>query len=377
MKKRNTRVLVALIASVFFYFLIVPQFAFIHRMSELGFAEHVHKIALIFLGIGGISGSLLTSRICDVSILKKVLAIGFRLCLVGALLPAVFERALAFFVASGLCGLGLGFCTVGLVGLLRPVLSGGRAAMTAGLGTGAAYFFANVPFLFLNTPVVQLFTASGVCALALVFLNFLDDKAFEHESSSLHSDGVYRKSPYARLWFLVVPFCALIGLDSLAFTVIQQAPELYALSWGAQVFLWQNAWVHGLGAVLAGWLLERGWLGAVLGCAGVMIVGGCWLFVSPEIWARWGHVAYASGVSFYSTALVVAGTLVPLKGWFALKRAASLYAFAGWVASGVGVSFALGLFELPLIGLSAMAVCVLAWLYGVYFLATREAKSYA
>lgn len=345
---RNQIGLCGLIGSVFFYFLVFPQFALIHRIAESGLHIHADKVAMTLMGLAGIGGSLYAGRPHDRSFVYYLLQAALVMCAVAALMVSFDAQMWVFYAASILAGFGLGLATVSIVSLLRPLLAGGMVGLIGGLGTGLAYFFANVPYLFESIPSVQCYV-SGLAVLAglpaLWLVRFPEDRS----EPFLASDDHYQQRKYKFLVTLVLPFMALVWLDSMAFTLIQKTPALYHVSWGTPHMLWQNGWGHLIAGVLAGLMLDRGFMHRTVAFSAIALCLGYLGIKAGGHLSGIGHLMYVGGVSLYSTVLVVGAAIVPVSNCKVLpaRRAAILYCCAGWVASGAGVVAGLSAIRLP------------------------------
>jgi cytochrome c oxidase cbb3-type subunit 2 len=135
--------------------------------------------------------------------------------------------------------------------------------------------------------------------------------------------------------------CALVWLDSAAFTIIQNTPRLKAISWGDPISQVRNGALHLVAAVLAGWLMDRKRLHAVLLVAYASISAGIFLLQGDDASASLGTLFYVVAVSIYSTAIAAYAALaadgpgrIPIR-W----RAAILVAACG-VGSTLGIAMA-------------------------------------
>ena len=163
---------------------------------------------------------------------------------------------------------------------------------------------------------------------------------------------------------LLAAFVALVWLDSAAFLLIQERPELRALTWATAGQLWTNAAVHLAAALLAGWLLDRGLLRFVLALAGADLLGSSFSLAHGGPATGRLHLLYPMGVSLYSTALVALPALS--RHWHGGAdthgRAAWLYVLAGWIGSALGIGLALDQRTFPdayLLGAGAALAVVL------------------
>jgi cbb3-type cytochrome oxidase cytochrome c subunit len=230
-----------------------------------------------------------------------------------------------------------------------------------GAGTGAAYALCNVPGIFAGAPEFQTSVAIAACLLgALAVFGPRPPVGLEQEPRT-RSTGSYEFVP------LIVLFLAMVWLDSAAFSILQATPEVNQYGWGSTSLQWSNAGIHFAAAILAGaWLDRRGLMQVLLigfGCLAVAAV----CVSSHPVFASSAHWFYATGVSFYSTALVFTPGLVAngdrIRG--AARRAGSLYSIAGWIGSALGVGMAQDLHSIPMwfVTLAGIAVAIhAAWI---------------
>jgi cytochrome c oxidase cbb3-type subunit 2 len=100
--------------------------------------------------------------------------------------------------------------------------------------------------------------------------------------------------------------------------------------------------MHFAAAVVAGYLLDRGWLGRTVLVATAMLLLAGWLIVRNGHPMATGALIYIGAVSFYSTALV----FFPARSARA-DVAAMMYAVAGWGGSALGISLVDGMPTVP------------------------------
>jgi len=157
---------------------------------------------------------------------------------------------------------------------------------------------------------------------------------------------------------VIAAFTALVWLDSAAFFIIQHERDLKSATWG-EPLLWRNAAVHVAAAVLAGLALRRGF-STVLAIAWAILAGAAFAVDDPATRGLAGWI-YPVGVSLYSTALVA------WPGFFSpdaeprtiARRAAWLYAVAGWFGSANGIGMVQSLHHVPAMFIIAAGAVVL------------------
>jgi len=324
------------VSAVYFYFLIFAQFAFLHLA-----ARHAFELQPIMacMGVAGIFGSLLApTLIRRVGTLMPV-QVGLAACTAAALAAPRAASLVLFCLLASVIGIALGLLTVACAGQLSLFFGRTRWGIKAGGVTGLAYAASNLPFIFTATPQTQAAWAAGACFVAFL-LSFLLP-AIPNEPEREHI-------PVFPLGLLagIAVFLALVWLDSAAFFVIQETPELHRHTWGAGHLQISNALLHFGAACAAGWLLDRG-LGRrvlVLGFLGLALGIGC--LSSDGSFTGLAPVFYTAGVSFYSVALLLFPA-IGMAGSDSLTRAAWVYAWAGWVASALGIGMAQHLHAVP------------------------------
>lgn len=329
---------VCLIAITYVYFLLFAQFAFLHRLADLGIADAHLKIVMAAMALGGVAFSLLAAtRLLGASPRMRLQA-GLAVCGCAALLSLLSLSLVASVLTALLIGCGLGLLTVTLVSHLDLWIGGTNAMLKTALGTGTGYLLCNVPSLFTAAPKHQAVIVAGLCGLGLF-------ACATRVSTKDASAEVVPAPPFA---VVLIGFTALIWLDSAAFFIIQSTPALKAGTWEGTLHLYTNAALH-LGAALgAGWLLRRRGLAATLMPAMLCLAAACLLLLDPTRVVL-ASLLYPVGVSLYSVALVAYPSLV-LAGLPASQRAtkaATIYAVAGWCGSAMGIGMAQHLGHVP------------------------------
>ena len=349
--KDNTRVkpsapkrplpVIAVIAATYVFFLLFAEFALLHLMEARATDPASLRFGLAWLGGGGVLGSLLAARFATSFPLRRAIASGFLACGAAATLAALLPPTAALEPVATLTGLGLGWITVNLAGNLHLLLASAPLGLCTGAGTGPAYAFCNLPAVFASSPVGHAWISAAACTLGA-----LAACALAPAEPPAAAPGPERRSTF---WLLLGACVALVWIDSAAFLLIQERPELRALTWATDRQLWTNATVHLAAALLAGWLLDRGLLRLVLALAGADLLAASFALAHGGIAAIRLHLLYPLGVSLYSTALVALpalsrdwpGSLRPT--W----RAAWLYVLAGWIGSALGIGMALDQRTIP------------------------------
>ena len=203
---------------------------------------------------------------------------------------------------SFLIGSGLGVLTVTLVTHLRMWIGQGDPLLSAGIGTGLGYFICNIPALFTASGEVQALTAGGLCLAGILFsLRQTREPASADEAPA----------PKSGLSFVRVLSCftALVWLDSAAFFIIQNTPELKAGTWEGTMHLWVNGLLHFAGALASVWVLRRRNMSRVFSLAFLALALACLLLLDPAR-ALLASALYPIGVSLYSVALVAYPSLL-------------------------------------------------------------------
>lgn len=337
---------VGAVAATYVYFLIFAQFGFLKVVQAApGGAAALLQPVMAVMGLGGLAGSALVAWRFERRRAQAFLTGGFAVAGAAALLALVARTPALLFATAALTGLGTGTVTVALAATLRPVLGGARLGRCIGLGTGLAYGLCNLPGIFNATGTGQaVFGAAAACC------GVLAAQAMELRAPSERSGGPDYAPGGIAGWVLV--FFALVWLDSAAFYVIQHTPSLQQGTWG-DGRLYANAAVHLGAAVLAGYALDRRWVGrTVLAGAVLLVVAGELIGESRQAFAQ-GALLYTAGVSVYSAALV----FYPARNgrpWLA----ALVYGVAGWIGSGLGIGMAENLHDVPRWFLAAAGVVI-------------------
>lgn len=317
------------VAMVYAHFLIFAQFAWVEMMRAAGGTATSEKIALGAMAAAGIAAGFLVARrntgpiVLQFSFLAAALS--------AALAPWAASMPFAILI-SLLTGASIGTMTITLATLL-PRWCG--LAWT-GLGTGLGYALCNLPPVFLATPAQQAGIGAGFAVIGALLVP-------RRVPATPRRPAI---APGHGLLAVVAAFTALVWLDSAAFFIIQHERDLKSATWG-EPMLWRNAAVHLAVAIAAGLLLRRRFT-ALLGAAWAILAIAALAVNHAETRGLAGWW-YPAGVSLYSTALVA------WPGFFSAdpdpkliaRRAAWLYAVAGWFGSANGIGMVQSLHHVP------------------------------
>lgn len=329
------------VAAVYGFFLIFAQFSFVELLRGAGAGLNAEKAALGSMAAAGIAAGFLAAwRGPSVRMIRGALAAA---ALAAALAPAASTGISASWLIAVATGAALGVATVGLSALL-PAWCG---VAWVGLGTGLGYACCNLPPVFLQSPAVQAWIASGFAAVGFVALP---------SGSGWTNDGRRKVFP---MWSAVAILTALVWMDSAAFFIIQHSVDLKSGTWGDGL-LWRNAAVHLAVAIAAGLWLTRSGARSLPGVSWVLLAVAA-LAVNRESTRELAGWFYPAGVSLYSAALVA------WAGWFsgadshrsAAWRAAWLFAIAGWFGSANGIGMAQTLNQVPPVFVAAAGIMVI------------------
>jgi cytochrome c oxidase cbb3-type subunit 2 len=323
------------ITSVYVYFLIFAEFAFIAILrsvvKEAGFTT-----VMAALGLSGICGSLVAAKWFSPDKGPLQLAFGYVGCALAAGLSLLASNSMLAITAAIAVGGSLAWTTVALVLCLRPTVHLKRLGICCGTGTGLAYAICNQPLIFTASPRSQAIIAIFSVLIGLIF-------AFRLQGSPSKSSTSLDYQPLPTIIWLIL-FFGLVWIDSAAFFIIQHSSYLKADTWEGALSLQGNAFVHLCAAILAGIALDRHQQAFSLCFALLALLGACLLLSKANDGFPAARVFYTAGVSVYSTALV----FYPARGgrpWLA----GLLFAFAGWFGSSVGIGMAQSLHAIPLV----------------------------
>lgn len=323
------------VAATYVYFLIFAQFGFLKRVQEVvGEAGGLLKPIMGTMALAGLAGCALAVRgWADNKALRRLLT-WFAVCGGAAALSIVAKAPLVLFVVAALTGLGTGALTVTLAATLRRVTGGDKLGSAIGLGTGLAYGFCNLPPVFNGSA-----TAQGALGLAAACVGLLATQALELRGPRQVVTGFDYRPVGIGAWIVV--FLALVWLDSGAFYVIQHSPNLRELTWGSGRLL-ADASIHLVAAVLAGYMMDRRWVGRAVLMAAAALGLACLLIEPNRAKLAEGALLYTAAVSVYSVALV----FYPARSG-RVGLAALVYGIAGWIGSGSGIAMVEGRHEIP------------------------------
>jgi hypothetical protein len=348
------------VAAVYVYFLIFAQFGFLKAVqAAFGDDRGVVRSLMTVMGLAGIAGSVLAARGFAGPRSQGWLAAGFACCAAAAVGSMGAGGRAGFSVVALLTGTGAGVSTVTLAGMLRRATGDARLGVIIGLGTGLAYGFCNLPAVFEASATTQAWFALAAAGLGL----FAGRALWPRVEIAARTTGDY-SPPGTAAW--VLAFLALVSLDSALFYFVQHTPEFKQALWTGAPRQWLNAGVHVVAALVAGWALDRGWLGRTLAlAAGALLLAALCIGWRHSGLAAAGLV-YIAGVSVYSTLLVFYPARSGRPGLAAL-----VYAVAGWGGSALGIGLAQGQGGLPS-ALLGGATAALALAFAVRHLASRQ-----
>lgn len=333
------------VALTFFYFLIFAEFAFLNIVKEVVPEDNAVRLITLCLGLGGVAGSLFTGWRLSSLRAEYWARWSFAGCSVGALWAAFPSGGWWLGVNALLIGASLGSLTVSVVAGFPKCFRLASGARWIGLGTGLAYSFSNLPWIFDADARVQSLWAAGASLLGCFSTFQMSGRAFSEGEANRAVVGAMnlRRTRAAAIALAAI----LVFLDSAAFYIIQQNRVLKSETWSGPSLLYQNAIGHLVLALVAGWLLDRGYWRVVWTLALAAISGACLLLTLGPA-AGGVSIVYVSGVSLYSTALVAMAWL-----WLGSERdrlartAGGLFALSGWLASGLGIGMAQDLLQIP------------------------------
>ena len=330
---------IVLVAVTYFYFLLFAQFGFLRLLQgRLGGAAEV-RLAMTAMGLAGLSASILTAWLLRRWQPRQLVRVGFLGSCGATLLAAPASSLPAMAVAATAIGSFLGVLTVALASGLRDWMPGRGYALDIGIGTGLAYWICNLPPVFEAQPPVQALAAAGGCLIGLAV-------AGPVAARETNPAAPARRGHRLRFASLVLSFLALVWIDSAAFAVIQESPQLKAMTWGDPGQKMLLGALHLLAALAAGWLLERGGLREVLLATFALFALSFTMLTRSAGLAAAAGPLYVIGISFYSVALIVCAARRPA-GVPGRWRPALLYGVAGWLGSALGVGMAQDLHTIP------------------------------
>jgi mono/diheme cytochrome c family protein len=352
------------VAGLYGYFLLFAQFAFLSLLKRAFPSDGGGEVKMILalMMAGGIAGSFLAPVLCKHRSVRSLLIWSLVVQAVLSVMASSADKIWMIFFISAAVGLSIGMATVVLAGNLGRWLDAERGCVWVGVGTGLAYGFCNLPVIFAAPADMQCLVSAGAAGVGLLGVWILPPcmPQIAELSEWMPARPVVpmrRRIPWR--WMLI--FCALVWLDSAAFTIIQHAPDLREGTWGFSK-LWRNAGLHFAAGCIAGVWLSRGGLRSLVMVA-LLVIGVAGLFANEpgtRLAAGW---MYPVAVSLYSTALVCWPGLLS-GGEGSMRRAAWVLAVAGWVGSANGIAMAENLQRVPawFVGIAAAVVITgLVW----------------
>lgn len=334
---------ITLVATIYIFFLLFAQFGFLQGIRASGHDTNVIFSVLGCMALAGIAASFLTplvsSRFGCANTIGFGLSLGFLSASTAGLLFSQANSPPIVLAMASLCtGSGIGLATVALAADFRRLTGGRNIALHAGIGTGIAYLFCNVPLVFESTPSVNAWISAAVALTGTSATRFLHsvEPVRIPQPDALDSRLITTRG----IALVTIAFFALVWFDSAAFAALQNSPDLRAETWSGPARLMTIGVAHAIAAVVAGLLLDRGWFRTTLLVAFACLAAGSLMFAaSGNLLA--GPV-YALGVSLYSTALAVFAALAPATTGRVppIWRAAWIFAISGWAGSVAGVGLA-------------------------------------
>jgi cytochrome c oxidase cbb3-type subunit 2 len=332
---------ISLIAITFVYFLIFAQFAFLKRLASLGITDTHLKAVMAAMAMGGILLSLLAPRVTLYESPSLRLRIALAGCAAAAFLILLPLGLAASVVVAFLIGSAMGLLTVTLVTHLRLWLGPGHPLIGVGIGTGLGYFICNIPAFFTAPARVQAVAAGCLCLTAVLY-------TFQPSAAPEQSEAPATPKSTLGFFSVLISLTALVWLDSAAFFIIQNTPDLKAGTWQGAVHLWSNGILHFAAALLSVWLLRNRGLSRALSFAFLALAFACLLLLDPSRKAL-ASVFYPVGASLYSVALVAYPSLLAPAASAAERgrQAGWIYATAGWFGSAMGIGMGQNLGYVP------------------------------
>ena len=140
---------VTAVAAVYVYFLIFAQFGFLKAVqATVGESVEVIRPIMAAMGLAGVTGSVFAARVFSEQNCRHWLGAGFGACVAASGMVLGVKNSAGLLAVAGLTGLGVGFTTVTLAGMLRRAVGEAHLGVIIGLGTGLAYGFCNLPAIF-------------------------------------------------------------------------------------------------------------------------------------------------------------------------------------------------------------------------------------
>ena len=322
--ERNLLVTTVTVAATYVYFLAFAQFGFLRAVETVMGGQHaLLRPIMAVMGAAGIGGSVLMAVIFDERRCRGQLMAGFVIAGAAAGLAWTAKTPAWFFLCAALTGAGTGMVTVGLAGVLRREVGGGRLGLCIGVGTGVAYAVCNLPPVFTGGAHTQAMLGVVAACTGLLAVQF-----FEQRAPRQNARG-YDYSPGGKVLWTGM-FFALVWLDSAAFQIIQHTPALKSVTWSGGPQLLVIAGAHLVAGVLAGIALDRRRVAGATLTATVLLLAAGILIVTGR--GSLGAPLYAAGVSAYSSVLV----FYPARS-SRVALAAGVFGVAGWAGSALGI----------------------------------------
>jgi MFS family permease len=336
-----------LVFLVYFYFLLFSQFTLLELLeSALGKGGHL-KAILGTMALAGVLGSVSAVRIRRLSRTGRVFGPALIACALVAFAAPHTNTLWVFLLLAILMGFSMGLLTVSIAALLPKLVPGSLRGCVVGAGTGLAYMACNLPLIFSSSMEMRSYISGAVLLCGGVGLLQVRYAEADSPQDTGHASSNRSYWTFHLMLAMVGVFTLLIWFDSAFFYIVQQTRSLKGVSWEGTAQLYANAGLHLGAAFLGGWMLDTGrgrmllilaWAGLSIGAIGLQSTGNS-IFT----------MAYVAAVSLYSTALVFIPSLrCAVAGDKAsFIRAASVYACAGWLGSGLGIGMAENLSRIP------------------------------
>jgi hypothetical protein len=326
---RSVVVATVTVAATYVYFLIFAQFGFLKAVAAAGpTGDFLLRAIMGVMGVSGITGGLVMAGIFHERRCRGQLMVGFVIAGAAAGLTWLARTPALFLLCAALTGTGTGMVTVGLAGMLRREVGGGRLGLCLGTGTGVAYAICNLPFVFNGGVHAQAMAGIVAACTGLLAVQLFEQRAPRQEAVG------YDYTPGGKAAWTGI-FLALVWLDSAAFFIIQNTVDLKMAGWVGSPWLLLNAGVHLVSGLAAGLLLDRRWMARTVGIGAALLIIACVLLDQGSGRQFRAAAFYAAGVSLYSTALVFYPARSGRPGLAAL-----VFAVAGWIGSGLGIGMA-------------------------------------
>jgi MFS family permease len=346
------------IAATYVYFLVFAQFGFLQALAVLGPGHALVRPVLAAMGLAGIAGGWFMARWFRENRGRGRVMTGFVVAAAAAGLTWVARSPAGVLLGAVLTGAGTGMVTVGLAGLLRREVGGGRLGRCIGTGTGLAYAFCNLPPVFNGTAHAQALLGIAAACTGLIAVQLFEQRGPRQQA------GGYDYSLRGKAGWIAI-FLTLVGVDSAVFAIIQHTPELKLATWTGGSRLWLNAGVHLAAGVGAGLLLDRRWVAGTVGGAAALLLAACVLLGRGPSEFPLEAGLYAAGVSAYSAALVFYPARAGRPGLAAL-----VYGIAGWIGSAAGLGLAQEVHRVP----GWLPVTAGAVVGGLFFMRHRDRR---